>query len=352
MFYISSLYFVLYNCNFVPVPKCFNTVRFQIILSLLLFAFPAIAQESLFDALHERGDSVSFSLDTDWKKLLRGKLKKEYQPVTVIVHGLGDPIHLKGKIRSRGNVRLEACGNPSLKLKVKKAGLRAAGFNDLNEFKFVLQCTNSGLGEDYLNREKLVYDLHKIYSDFYHRTISAQIMPLQDEGKVIKTFMVEDEEQLAERYKANILDTKRANTAGLERSSYVSMCLFNYYILNSDWHVYNLHNVEFVNPTGTTDLISIPYDFDYSGFVGTSYAIPRESLDISSIYTPVWLGKDVTEGELKRAAAHYQNFEDKARTLIQEYPNLDKRSRKRMLRRTDQFYELLANEKKLLRLLR
>ncbi len=319
---------------------------------LLLLILPARAQESLFDALYERGDSVTFSLDTDWKQLMRGKLKKEYQPVTLTVHGLGEPIPLKGKIRSRGNIRLEACTNPSLKLKVKKAGLRAAGFSDLNEFKFVLQCTSSGLGEDYLNREKLIYDLHAVYSDYSHRTVRATLFPDATKDESLQVFLLEDEEQLAARFNANILNTKRASVSGLERSSYVNLCLFNYLILNTDWFIFNLHNVEFVIPKGTNKIISIPYDFDYSGFVGASYAIPREALDISSIYVPKWLGQEVTEEEMLEAAAHYQKFEDQARTLIEDYPDLDKRSRKRMLKRLDQFYDLLDEEKKLLRLLR
>jgi hypothetical protein len=176
--------------------------------------------------------------------------------------------------------------------------------------------------------------------------------PTEEADLSLRAFMVEDEEQLAARYEGTILKTKRASSGGLNRAAYVNMCLFNYLILNTDWYVFNLHNVEFVSKKGALKLIPIPYDFDYSGFVGTSYAVPREELDLASIYVPMWLGKDVTPDELRTTCAHFQSQREAAVALITNYPELDRRSRKRLLKRLEVFYDLLANEKKLMRLLK
>ncbi|MFK8165502.1 MAG: hypothetical protein AB8H12_23850 [Lewinella sp.] len=320
---------------------------------LLLFFFVSLAaQASLFDKLHEQGDVVNVELDTDWKKLLREKRKKQYQPLSMTIYGLGDTLTFTGRVRSRGNVRLEVCQNPSLKIKLKKAQLRAAGFSDLNDLKFVLQCAKGAAGEGYSIREQLVYELHALYSDHYHRVIPLQLTPTQEADQKFRAFMVEDEEQLAVRYEGNILNAKRASTGGLNRSAYVNMCLFNYLILNTDWHVFNLHNVEFVAKKGALKLVPIPYDFDYSGFVGASYAVPREELEIGSVYVPKWLGKEVTPEELMVARQHYQARQEVATKMIENYPNLDNRSKKRLLKRMQDFYDLLANEKKLMRLLK
>ena len=328
-------------------------MRFLFILFALLFLSPpATAQESLFDALHERGDSGVIGIDTDWKRLLNRKSKKEYQPVTVHISGLDSVLTFSGKIRSRGNIRLQVCSNPSLKLKLKKGELAAAGFSKLNDLKFVLQCGNHSVGNKYLLLEKLVYECHTIYSEHYHRVKPATLLPTQKEGLEINSFLLEDEEQLAERYRGRIMETKRASTRGLQREAYVNMCLFNYLVLNTDWHVYNLHNVEFVSPEGGNDIIPIPYDFDYSGFVNTSYSIPGETIDITSVQVPYFLGKHITEAEIHAAADHYLARRPAAEAFLQNHPDLSDRERKRLLKRLESFYEEIGEEKKLLRLIR
>jgi len=130
------------------------------------------------------------------------------------------------------------------------------------------------------------------------------------------------------------------------------MCLFNYLILNTDWYVFNRHNIEMVTDSTSSAIIPIPYDFDYSGFVGTSYAVPRDELDITSIYTPKWQGIKVTPEELLAGARHYLARAGSARTLLENYPGVGKPERRRMLKRLEAFNQLLDNEKRLLRLLR
>lgn len=328
-------------------------MRYLFLLYLLvLCSLPALAQESLFDALHARGDSVVIRIDTDWKQLLQRKAKKEYQPVIVSISGLKRDFTFNGKIRSRGNIRLQACNNPSLKVKLKKKELIAAGFSDLNDLKFVLQCSSGKVGNNYLVLEKLVYDLHAIYSEHHHRVLPTLLLPTQREGLVVNSFIVEAEEQLAVRYQGKILESKRASSRGLQRQAYLNMCLFNYLVLNTDWHVFNLHNVEFVTPDGSTDIIPIPYDFDYAGFVNTSYAVPREELQISSVQVPRFLGKHITEAEMRTAAAHFQARRAAAENFLRQYPNINERDRKRLLKRMQRFYEELESEKKLLQLIR
>jgi hypothetical protein len=319
---------------------------------LLLFFVHLSGQTSLFDELHQRGDSVSVELDTDWKQLIRQKRNKQYQPLTITVAGLGEPLTFTGRVRTRGNMRLEVCQYPSLKIKLKKAQLRAAGFSKLNDLKFVLQCSTGSRGEGYSIREQLVYDLHAIYSDNYHRIIPMNLTPTQEADLSLKAFMVEDEEQLAARYEGKILKSKYASSGGLNRLAYVNMCMFNYLVLNTDWQVFNMHNVEIVSKKDALKMIPIPYDFDYSGFVGTSYSIPRPSLEVNSIFDPVWLGKKVTQDEMRAASTHFQSKREAAEALVTNYPELDNRSKKRLLKRLTDFYKVLENEKKLMKLLK
>jgi len=135
-----------------------------VLLLLLAVHLPLGAQSSLFSRMLEHGDTIVLRVDTDWKGLMANKTKKIYQPM-MLTFSLGEAQYtFPGKIRTRGNIRLEVCGNPSLKLKIKKKAIAAAGFNLNNKLKIVEQCSNSRLGVGYLRRERLVYDLHQIYS--------------------------------------------------------------------------------------------------------------------------------------------------------------------------------------------
>jgi len=327
-------------------------MHYGLLLLFLLSSGLVTAQESLFDALHSRGDSIQITIETDWKQLIRRKLKKGYLPATLRISGLDTPLELPGRVRARGNIRLQVCHYPSLKIKLKKEGLREAGFSDLNDLKMVLQCSSGDVGAGYHRREKLVYRLHAIYSEHSHRIVPLSLRIDDVKPKVLSAFFIEDEEQLTARYQGRVLESKSVSTNGLQREAYLNMCLFNYLILNTDWHVYNLHNIEFVNPNGTKDLVPIPYDFDYSGFVGAGYAVPNDALDMESIYEPKWLGKNVSADEIREAAKHFISKRAAAEKLIQEFPGLHKRNRRRLLDRMEEFYRLLAKEKELLRLIK
>ena len=324
-------------------------MRALLLLAVLYFSALS-AQGSLFDALHAESAGIEIRLETDWRKLVRTKKKKTYQPVVVTVTVGGKSHIFNGKLRSRGNVRLEVCQNPSLKLKLKKEELAAAGFNDLNDLKFVLQCSAGAQGLGYLSREQAVYDLHAVYSDYTHRTVPVSLN-LNDK-ETISAFLIEDQEQIAARLNARVLETRKLSTRGLRRTAYVNMCLFNYLILNTDWHVFNLHNLKFVSPDDGGRLIPVPYDFDYSGFVGAHYAIPREELSIGSVHVPKWLGKNVTPAEIKTGAEHYLARRALAEQLIREHPGLAERDRKRIMKRFKAFYRLLEDDKRLLRLIK
>ncbi|MBC6996483.1 hypothetical protein QWY85_18355 [Neolewinella lacunae] len=312
----------------------------------LLIAGCCLGQPSLFDHLHANAAcGIRLTLGTDLGELRRSKAEKAYLPSTFQLQVSNTlQLELPGQVRTRGNVRLQVCDNPSLKVKFKKAALRAAGFSDLNEWKIVLQCSDNKVGAGYLRRERFVYELHALYSSYHHRTVPVTLVFGPDTTKVLEAFLVEDEEQLAHRYQSNILNAQRVSTQGIHRPSYVNLCLFNYLILNTDWHISNLHNVEVINPRGTNDLVPIPYDFDYAGFVGTSYAVPRESLGIRSIYDPKWLGKNISNEELLPAIAHFEAVRPLATELINRSPDLEDRDRQRMLKRLDAFHKVLASE--------
>ena len=324
-----------------------------LLLLLLGSTAPLTAQSSLFDYLAEQADTVVLEMDTDWRRLKNQKRKKEYQPLVLTLRRPGRaPLRLRGKVRARGHIRLEVCSNPSLKIKLKKADLLAAGFSDLNDLKVVQQCSASPIGQNYLRRERALYGLHRVFSDYYHRTVPVVLQTDSTQQTTSHAFLIEAEEQLAARYDGKILESKRASVRGLRRDEYVNLCLFNYLILNSDWQIFNLHNVEIVGTEGDNLLIPIPYDFDYAGLVGTTYAVQRPNVAAESVQTPVWLGRNITPAELLTGTEHFMSLRLVAEAFVSDHPTLSEREKKRWLRRMADFYATIDSPRGRARLLR
>ncbi|MBB4078211.1 hypothetical protein GGR28_000812 [Lewinella aquimaris] len=303
---------------------------------LLIGSLYAGAQPSLFDELWECNDTVTIALETNTKRLLRNKKEKSYQPATVHINGRT----LSGRVRSRGHIRLEVCRFPSLKIKLDKTALDSLGFTELNDLKLVVQCSSHSAAEGYLRREKLIYDLHAMVSRYHHRTIPVHLY-LGD--RILEAFLVEAEEQLAARYGAIVVESDQVSTRGLQREAYLNMCLFNYMVLNTDWNVFNLHNVECLQLTESRELIPIPYDFDYSGVVGTTYAVPHDAHNLRSVQQPKWLGRHVTEEELSAALLPFLDARARMVDHVNSCHDLHPGHQKRILDRLTEFYELIEN---------
>lgn len=313
-----------------------------LLCTLLASSAALYAQPSLFDELYGREDTVVISLDTRWKHLLRHRKDKEYQPADVVI---GDT-RFPARVRSRGHARLEQCALASLKVKLGKEALREAGYPDsLNDLKVVVQCAANPVGESYLRRERLVYELHRIVSEYHHRTVPTRLVV--PGGDTLHAFLIETEEQLEARYNARLVEIDYISTRGLDRATYLNLCLFNYLVLNTDFNVFNRHNVECLSVDGGRSLVVIPYDFDYSGFVGTSYAVPHEGHDIRSVYEPKFLGRHVTLEELQAAREIYRRAEADLRQKISTATALREAHRRRLLRRLEEFYDSLEDDRQL-----
>ena len=151
-------------------------------------------------------------------------------------------------MRSRGNTRKEVCFYPPLKIKFKKASLREFGFSDLNKIKMVVQCRKGPIGQDYLLREKLVYDWYENVSPLAYRTKLIRLNLIEEDGKSnsLYAFLIEEEEEFCNRLDAELVEKGTIRSSATERSNYLRMVFFQYMILNTDWDVANKHNIEFI----------------------------------------------------------------------------------------------------------
>jgi len=125
------------------------------------------------------------------------------------------------------------------------------------------------------------------------------------------------------------------------------LAIFCYMIGNYDWSIPGQHNVKVIkpmviDPTGLG--IAVPYDFDWTGLVNASYAIPHEDIGTASvrerIYTGICRSKEVFQKDLEIFAENKDEFY----MLVNEFPYLNTKEKRDVTRYLDEFFDRLTGK--------
>jgi len=118
----------------------------------------------------------------------------------------------------------------------------------------------------------------------------AQIDYVDDDGSLITSrlgFLIEDIDDTARRNgQRRFRDVNSIEDSQLDPTAAARVALFQYMIGNLDWAITGgpvdedcCHNSRLIGMRGeTTGLAPVPYDFDFSGLVGTPYAEPPATI--------------------------------------------------------------------------
>ncbi len=129
------------------------------------------------------------------------------------------------------------------------------------------------------------------------------------------------------------------------------MAIFNYMIGNTDWSVPNQHNCKVLSDPNSARQnlgLIVPYDFDYSGFVNASYAVPVEALGIESVRQRIYQGVCRDEATFMNALQEFTAKKEAFYTVIREFQYLDERSKKDMVRFLDEFFSMFDKRNSIL----
>ncbi|MFQ5446307.1 MAG: hypothetical protein ACE5FF_05185 [Saprospiraceae bacterium] len=333
------------------------------ILTLLVFAclpfwagayfIELDSAKSIFEIL-QREDYVELTLETDFKTLIRHKRAKKYQPAKLsYFDNDGLPQTWDIEVRTRGNMRLQVCSLPPLKLRFSKKELAAKGMRKHHTLKMVISCRGAKGFEQYVLREYLAYQLYNILTEQSFRVQLAKVKFTDTGGDKAPSdgfaFLIEDDDEMAERcngkiISGNVFSSRVLNTGECERFS-----LFQYMIGNTDWYIYSAHNIKLFGENGTSTPIPIPYDFDYAGLVNTPYAAVNDRVPIAHVSERYYQGFCRRKEDTRRTI---QLFLDKKEELIgycEQFPHFDDRSRKYVLKYLRSFYKIIEHPKRLKR---
>jgi hypothetical protein len=194
-------------------------------------------------------------------------------------------ISMPVKIKTRGHFRKlkSNCTWPPLLINfIKKDIPKLSPFQGQDKLKLVMPCR----GDEYVVREWLLY---KLYNLITPKSFKARLVRVTMDDSIKKKqnsfygILLEDEEQMAHRNKAVIVEKTRLNPLNTEPNAFLTMAVFQYMIGNTDWSVQFQQNVTLLAKDSLGIPTTVPYDFDHAGLVDAPYAKPTEELEMNAV---------------------------------------------------------------------
>jgi len=200
------------------------------------------------------------------------------------------------KIRRRGDFRLNNCYFAPIKMKIKKSASKGTLFEKNKKLKFAVQCSDKKGTEDYIVKEYMAYKIYEVVSDYHYKVRLLDVFLTEPVNGKEKTFeftgyFIEDIKLVAKRHGGQPID-RNMHPQAQDPVASVQNAFFQFMIGNIDFSTYVQHNEKLIYVD--EKVVPVPFDFDMSGLVNTSYATVsesnNESLPITSVTDRLYRG--------------------------------------------------------------
>jgi hypothetical protein len=305
----------------------------------------------------ESDDLLKATLKYDITSFIKNKTKGEYIDAELkVFYDENNPVIKNIRIKARGNFRRGQCTFPPLFLNFKTDRPENPMYEDVTKVKIVTHCSASKESEANVLREFLAYKLYNIITD---RSFRVRLLDINyiDTGKKQKNyhaygFSIEPAEIVAKRNNCVLVESPAITGRNLVNEDADRAAMFQYLISNTDWRIKSGHNTKFMKSmTDVTDkVITLPYDFDFSGFVGASYTFPQEWSNTESIYDRDYLGycRDNNES-YQKIIDLYLSKEKEVMQAIADFKYLSEKDKQEVEKFTAGFFEEIKDTKDFIR---
>jgi hypothetical protein len=339
-----------------------------LIPALLLFFFlpPLQAQEVVTDTT----GAITITPEKEWdlfgrEHLLRltliydGKLYRknlhapEYQKALLRIQlEDGSWIEKPVKIKARGNFRRNYCSFPPFKLNIKKADFDNDYLDKTGAMKFVTQCKHSREFETYLLKEYLIYKMYNVLTDYSFRARLVEMTYVDSSRKKHNTFtkygfLIEPLKNLTKRLNAVYIKSGGVKQLDMIPEDMARVALFEYMIGNTDWSLPGQHNVKVIKLLNNRHpgAIPVPYDFDFTGLINTTYALPAENSGLTSVRQRLYRGICLPDSVTDKTANLFLDKKEAIENVIRDFRYLDEKHKKNMLYYLEKFFNTLEDKK-------
>lgn len=264
----------------------------------------------------------------------------------------------RGKTRRTGGY----CSFPPLALEFRKGTARGTPFHGQHRLKLVTYCNP---GRDYEQRVVLEYLAYRMLNvltpaSFRVRKVEVTYRTRPDDAGTTRTgFLIEPQEAVADRNGREVLQSKsfEVSPTQLERRAAARAALFQFMISNLDWEFLAAHpgeacchNMRLLGShkavaASATQVVPVPYDFDFSGLVDAPYAQPPEQLEktegITTTKERYYRGYCASTPEVAAAAGEFRTHKAAILAMINGEPSLTDAYKARAARFIEGFYAVI-----------
>ncbi len=323
-------------------------------ISLAQTAIPDSSKKSF--RLFEEDKIIEITLQFDLSTYFRTKPQDKYLKANITFHlSKTDSINRNIRLRTRGIFRNQYCFFPPIELNFKKVDFGYTDLDKISKIKLVPQCRSEKENEDYVLREYLAYKLFNVLTDtcFRVRLLRVNYIDTQKKRKPIRQygFFLEPVEMLIARTNTVQIKTHTLTQKSIVPKVMDRLAIFNYMIGNYDWSLPGQHNVLVIKSLvyGSFGLgMAIPYDFDWTGLVNASYAIPAEIVGTENVRERLFLGVCRSKAVYQKELEMFLTKKDEFYKVINEFPYLNRQAKKDMTDYLDGFFDKLEGRRDLI----
>jgi hypothetical protein len=298
-------------------------------------------------ALFAESAPVAFTLAANFKAVQADRVPNSTKtfPASIEFTHAGSSKKVDLPIRTRGQVRrsYDICEFAPLRLEFPKDQMKGTVFDGQNAIKLGVHCRNVKEFEQYVLREYAAYKIFNLLSPNSFRVRLARVTYIDTAGnKNLGTkygLLIEDDSDVAKRMEGRIV-TQRELLSRLDKDAFTLVTLFEYMIGNLDMSLAAQHNFKLVQLPNLA-VFPIPYDFDYSGLVDASYALPPAGLHITTVRDRVYRGPCRTLPELETLFAQFRAIKPELPKVYDAIPDFDPSAKRKALAYLDQFYRTI-----------
>ena len=280
-------------------------------------------------------DAFPFTLTADFKAINKDRKvegKTPYPGVITLPDGGGTKtLHVKLLTRGHFRLRASSCSFVPLRVEFTKEELAGTIFEGQKAIKLITHCQSDREYEQYIMREYLTYRALNLLTPRSFRARLTQVSYVQSsETKPMIArlgMFLEDDDDVARRMEGRIMELPRAVFKDVDQDMLTLMMAFEYMIGNTDYSIYALHNVRLVR-LQDRKTYTVPYDFDMSGLVNASYAIPARDFNIKSVKDRVYRGPCRPLEEVEPILANFRTKKAEIIALFENFPELSREQKR------------------------
>lgn len=309
--------------------------------------------------LFEEDTLLEITLRFDLSTYFRAKPKEEYLKGKITFHpDMPDSITRDIRIRTRGEFRNMWCFYAPIELNFKNADFGYSDLDSIGKIKLVPQCTSTSESAKYVLIEYLIYRMYSLMTDtsFRVRLLTVNYIDSENKKKPVTQygFLIEPLKMLTARTNSVEVASRGITQKSIYQGVMDRVAIFNYMVGNYDWAVPNRHNIKVIKPLTFDNYnlaVAVPYDFDWTGLVNASYAVPAEITGTTTVRERIFLGVCRSKEVYRKEIELFLDKKEEFYRIINEFPYLSARQKSDMTIYLDEFFTQCTGRQRILDIL-